>query len=160
MRQFWIAVVLFLLAMPLPSLLNAMMVKIPLEQLAKDAELIVMARVESVDSQKQEDILFSLAEFKVEKVLKGKAPSGERVTVEFEGGRLRGEAFLVEDSPNYRPGEEVVAFLKKIPNGNRYTTVGMLQGKYLIKKGIVLEENLPLEAFLKKIENILRKERN
>jgi hypothetical protein len=139
---------------------DAMLVKVPLEQLVKEADLIIVGRVESVKGQKREDWIFSLAELSVKEVLKGQMPPQGRVTVEFEGGQVGEEILMIEDSPNYKPGEEVVAFLHKLPNSDRYVTVEMLQGKYQIKEGTVVEENLPLDTFLKEIGTLVQKEKS
>ncbi|HHT9119433.1 MAG TPA: hypothetical protein ACFYD3_02670 [Candidatus Hypogeohydataceae bacterium YC41] len=158
MWQLWIAS-LIILVLPFTDNAPAMMLEIPLEELVREADLIVVGAVESVKSQKGGEMIFSLAKIRVKRVLKGKVPSEGWVTVEFQGGSVAEETLVVEDSPDYKPGEEVVAFLKKLSDSNKYTTVGLFQGKHLIKEGTVLPENLPLETFLEQIEALLHKEK-
>ncbi len=152
--RFWL-VVPALFVMLFAHMSNAMMVKISLEQLVRDAELIVVGKVESVEGHKQEDTIISIAKLKIKKALKGEVPCPELVAVEFGGGQVGEETILFEDSPNYKKGEEVVTFLKKLPRDDIYTTVGLFQGKYVVKDGTVLRERLSLDTFLHKIETIL-----
>jgi len=57
----------------------------------------------------------------------------------------------MEDSPRYKSGETVVVFLTKAAQGDLYTTVGMVQGRYLIKDGVVEREQIPVAEFLRRI---------
>lgn len=156
MLQLWVVTLIILTSLCAGST-NAMMVKIPLEQLVREAELIVVGQVESVKGQKREGIIFSTAKLRAKRVLKGQVPPQGWISVEFEGGRMGDETFTTEDSPDYKTGEEAIAFLKKLPGSDKYTTVGLLQGKYLIEKGKVLPEYIPLDTFLQQIEALLSK---
>lgn len=57
----------------------------------------------------------------------------------------------MEDSARYKSGETVVVFLTKATQGDLYTTVGMLQGRYLIKDGRVEREQIPVAEFFRRI---------
>jgi hypothetical protein len=130
---------------------------IPLAELVGQAELIVQARVESVrttqpesgpspgQKQEVEFVASSVAELSVDKVLKGPADI-RRISVEFAS---------IEDSPRYIAGETVVVFLTKAAKEDLYTTVGMMQGRYLIKDGMVEREQIPVAEFLRRIRAML-----
>lgn len=148
-------VVTLLLFLPIGSG-HAAMGKIPFAALVGQAELIVQGRVESVltttrppvsspsPGQKPEvEFAFSnVADLSVDTVLKG--PVGIR--------RVRIEFLSMEDSPRYKPGETVVVFLTKAARGDLYTTVGMLQGRYLIKDGMVESEQVSVAEFFHRIK--------
>jgi hypothetical protein len=142
------AMIFFLL--PIPNARGAM-VKLSLEQLVQDADLIILGTVESVESRWVAGKIFSFATVSVSSTIKGELESGQgKVTVKFPGGKIGEIDMKVEDSPDYKPGEYTLVFLQKIPNQLYYMTLGSSQGKYLIKDDIVVRENLPLNEFLEK----------
>lgn len=132
-----------------------MMVKIPLERLVQESDLILAGRVESVESEKRGAVIVSLARIRVDRTLKGGASPQKTVVVEFQGGRIGGEVLRVEDSPDYQAGEEVVAFLRRHADRPGYVTTGHLQGKYVVRRGVVEGENVSLERFLERLKLIL-----
>lgn len=138
---------------------DAMMVKIPLERLVQESDVVLVGRVESVESEKRGAVIVSLARIKVERTLKGKPSPQEAVVVEFQGGRIGGEVLRVEDSPDYQAGEEVVAFLRRQADRRGYVTTGHLQGKYVVRQGRVEGENVSLERFLERLKLILLEKR-
>jgi hypothetical protein len=151
MRIAWLVMLLF----PLPVGSGyAAMGEIPLTALVDQAEVIVQGRVGSIlaptqsrdpgSGQKREidSVVSNVADLKVSKVLKG--PAGIR--------QLRIGFTSMEDSPRYKTGETVVVFLKRAAEEDFYTTVGMLQGKYVIENGRVEGEGVPVTDFLRRIE--------
>jgi len=130
---------------------------IPFDKLVYDAELIVEGTVLSVGlarknsgnslatTQHPEYVGLSVAELVVERTIKGEGVP-PRISIQFSIG---------EDSPSYKPGEHVVAFLRQGPAGERYITVGMMQGKYLIREGMVERPNVSVGEFLRRIGDLI-----
>lgn len=130
---------------------------IPLAALVSQAEVIVQGRVESILSTKQlfesspgqiqeiEFVDLNIANLSVEKMLKGPVAI-RRIRVIFPS---------TEDRPRYKVGELVVLFLKKDAEDDLYSTVGMLQGRYLIKDGKVEREQIPVAEFLHRIRVLM-----
>ena len=144
---------IYLLPLPRPE---AVMVEVSLEQLTRDADLIVVGKVESVTSQMINGKISSFATILVESKIKGELePEQSEIVVSFPGGKVGDIGMQVEDSPNYKKDEEVVVFLKKIQGESYFFTVGSSQGKFIIDQGIVLRQNIPLEQFLARIESII-----
>ena len=156
----WIVVSFFL---PAIASVDAMMGKIPFDQLVLGSDLILLGRVESVQSYKREiesmpgqkreveNVIWSVAEVVADRILKGGIGS-RSILIEFQGGSF-------EDSPNYKLDEEVIVFLQKIKGKDSYTTVGMLQGKYIIREGIVAQEKVTVDEFIKRINIIFTRTR-
>jgi len=146
---------LFLLLLIVGVKSNAMMVKIPLEQLTRGADLILLGWVESIEGKEAEKGIFSLATISPEKVVKGKLTT-PAVLVKFRGGAVEGRQLYIEDTPDYRVGERVMVFLKKVVGKDYYQTVGLFQGKYSVKEDIIVRKKISLKEFIQKVEDILR----
>ena len=126
--------------------------------LVSQAEVIVRGRVESVlpRGQSQEgspartrEVEYAswyVAVLSVDEVLKGPADL-RRIRVEFNS---------MEDSARYEPGEAVFSFLAKTGRDDFYTTVGMLQGRYVIRGGMVGRDRIPVAEFVRRIRDLLR----
>ena len=154
-RILFVFTVAFLSLLTIPRAEPAM-VEVSLEQLTRDADLIVVGKVESVTSQMINGKISSFATLSVELKIKGELePEQSEIVVSFPGGKVGDIGMQVEDSPNYKKDEEVVAFLKNVPGESHFSTVGSSQGKFIVDQGIVLRENIPLEQFLAKIKTIL-----
>jgi hypothetical protein len=131
-------------------------VKLPLEKLVQDAELVILGTVECVVSEMMTGKIFSLATISVNSKIKGELEHiQDKIIVRFPGGTVGDLAMKVEGSPDYKKGEKVLIFLKKIPKQPYYRTLGASQGRFLIKDHIVLKENTSLDQFLERIQNII-----
>ena len=85
--------------------------------------------------------------------IKGESEATQnKIIIKFPGGTVGDLAMKVEDSPDYKKGEKVLIFLKKIQNQPYYRTVGASQGRFLIKDDIVLKQNTSLDQFLETIQ--------
>ena len=136
------------------------MVKLSLEQLVADADLIILGTVDSVQSEQAEGKIFSFATVSVNLKIKGEPEATQdKVVVRFPGGTVGDVGMKVEDSPDYEQGEEVLLFLQKIENQPGYRTAGSSQGKFLIKNHVVVKETISLDQFLEKIQSIIRSAR-
>ncbi len=61
---------------------------------------------------------------------------------------------ITGDSPDYQAGERVQVFLKKAGGDDYYQTVGVFQGKFLIKEETVVSNKMSVEDFIKKVRGI------
>ena len=119
--------------------LATVMVEIPLEDLAREADVIVHgivlrsdARVVQQGSHTEPHTITTLA---VVDWIRG--GPGETVTIEELGGRWQGGGMRVDGTPTYQPGEEVVAFLDHLEGtSTRFRTHGMVQGKFTVLRGV------------------------
>lgn len=132
---------------------NGAMVKLTLEKLVQDADVIIVGTVERVDSELADGKIVSFATVLVDMVVKDSLKSRQdKVVIGFPGGIVGEIASEVEDSPNYQEYETVVAFLKSRTNSSYFVTVGDYQGKFLIEDNVVIRENILLDQFLERIE--------
>jgi hypothetical protein len=131
----------------------AMPVPVTIEQLARDADLVVVGNVAAVSAERRGELIYSLARIKVEQVVKGQ-PSTE-ITVESLGGRVGDQVLAVSGGVAYAAGERVVVFLKKAEKSGTYQTAGLRQGKLLVQGDMVLGYNQSLEVFLRRVRAVL-----
>lgn len=113
------------------------MVEIPLEQLVADSDAIVHATVlrtgtqlETFDGHLEPH---TIAELRVTEWLKG--TGGERLAIDEIGGTIDGSGSWIDGTPRYRDGEEVIVFLRRLPNGS-FRTVGMEQGRFDVVRAV------------------------
>ena len=126
-----------------------MVVSIFLKDLSRSSDLIVVGRIESVTAELRGVRVVSVAEIDVEQVLKGTMAGA--VAVQFAGGRVGDLDERLPDTPDYREGERIVAFLKQMPDTARYTTNANFQGKFKVMGEQVGPEHLPLKSFIERI---------
>ena len=139
------------------SITQAVIVELPLEELVKEADLIVVGTVENVESEFIQGKIFSFATISVKSRIKGELQAQQnRIVVKFPGGKIGDIGMKIEDSPDYKKDKEVIVFLKSVQGESHFTTVGACRGKFTIGEGIVLRENLPLGQFLARIEDIMK----
>ena len=106
---------------------------VPLEDQARDAELVVVA----VAGQKNcvwgdgQKLIFTDIDFKVERWVKGSG--GESVVARRIGGVIGDIGQTVAGSPQFRTGGRYVLFLEPT-EGGRYRVVGFSQGAYPVVK--------------------------
>lgn len=127
-RKTWICIGL-VFAVACPRAVGTRMVPLTIEQLARDAELVVHARV--VARHCQQDAggrVFTRVELQVVDLWKGRLSSG-RVEVVHGGGVLGERVVSVEGQAEYNLGEEVVAYLIRNSRGET-VTVGLAQGRF------------------------------
>jgi hypothetical protein len=106
--------------------------KLSLEQLTREADIIVRGRIQKVSSEKSPDRsqIITLIEVRVTEQWKG--PQASIVTLSQPGGSVGGTSQAVPGLPHFSPGEELILFLEKV-SGNRFLTVGGKQGKFVVK---------------------------
>jgi hypothetical protein len=87
------------------------------------------------------------------RMVKGQAQSSFEVVE--EGGVVNGLGLRVDASPQFREGEVALVFLTTRGTGS-WRTVGMAQGKFAVRGGIVWRSRLPLELVLAGLDAIAR----
>ncbi len=104
------------------------------EAIAGRAEVVVRGTVVRVDSGVDpfSGGLATYATIAVDETLRGPADLAE-VVVREPGGRFGNLVHVVDAVPEYRPGEEVVAFLEPSRDG-ALRTAGMFFGKYTVER--------------------------
>jgi len=84
-----------------------------------------------------------------------KGPAQPVFEVVEEGGVVDGLGLYVDASPQFREGEVALVFLTPRGPGS-WRTVGMAQGKFAVRGGIVRRSRLPLELVLEGLDAIMR----
>jgi hypothetical protein len=107
--------------------------RLTFEQITDQSELIVTGEVTRswTDWDAGHQFIWTRHEVSVSGTHKGR-PSAT-VIVSEPGGAVNGLGMAVAGSVAYQPGESVVVFLQRVPNGN-LRTAGWGQGKYLIDR--------------------------
>jgi len=114
------------------------MVEVPLDRLAAEADVIVHGRVLRTGGRLVGDAdgVFTphtLTEIEVFESFKG--PQISRVLVDELGGEVQGHGMWIDGTPRYRRGEECVVFLRALPDGH-YRTYAMAQGHFEVRPGV------------------------
>jgi hypothetical protein len=110
------------------------MVEIPLEELVRDADGIVLGRVERVGSRLELDehglTPATVTTIRVERWIKGGGEASIRLRE--WGGTAGGTTMRVPGSPEYVVGQRVVVFLES--TGAEYRTLQMCQGQFIVPR--------------------------
>ncbi len=114
--------------------------ELTLEDMAADADAIVLGRVESTKGRLVQTsegwVPQRIARIRVERWLKGRG-SG-RLEVRETGGPIgRGGGMAIAGVPVYRVGQEVLLFLeRRADRPGSYRTYAMAQGAFLVRRGV------------------------
>ncbi len=142
-----LAFVLAVLTVLSAALTPALVERMPLERLVREADLIVAARVLTVESRWVDEgaggrTIRTMVSLAPGRVLKGTAPS--RLTLDLPGGTVGDTTLTVTDLPAFRDGDEAVLFLHR--EDGHLGLVGAFQGKFPVRGGRVLVEGVPVDA--------------
>lgn len=142
-KLFGLIVVLGLTMLALPA---AQMRPLPLAELARSADLVVHAVVQSKTCQRDAaGRIFTKVELSVSEVWKG-TTTNATLTVFHGGGTVGDEHTEVSGQVKYIVGEEVVAFLVFNPRGEP-VTLGLAQGEFRIARDATTGEKLARNIF-------------
>jgi hypothetical protein len=153
--------IIFALTLAFLSLLTirraeSAMVGMSLEELVKQADLIVIGTVVSAESEFAQGKIYSFANIAVSSTLKGELTGNQdKVIVKFPGGKVGDVGMKVENSPAFKADENIIVFLKQIQNQPYYATVGSFQGKFIVRDNMVVRGNISVDQFVARIESIL-----
>jgi hypothetical protein len=146
---------LFILFAATPVVL-ALMQKISVEDLTKEADVIVIGDIKEVENRWNfwRTEVHTYSAVSVEKYIKG--TGSETLTIITEGGTAGDLVVWVEDTPVFTKNEKVLVFLKKA--GHEYSVAGWVQGKYIVENEEVLDrsgEKVSLKDFLRRVEDAI-----
>lgn len=105
--------------------------RMSLNQLARVADIVVRARCVSSSARRENGAIWTFGEFELVERFQGEPPS--RIRVRLPGGHVGGITTLVEDVPQFRPGEEAVLFLEARSDGT-YGVTAWAEGTFRIRK--------------------------
>jgi hypothetical protein len=108
------------------------MIEVPFDRLVAESDLVVHGRVVRTGARLVDEggglEPHSVAVLALIEVLRG-TPPGAEVVIDEIGGRVQGTEMRIAGTPEYRQGEEVVVFLRALPDGT-YRTYAMAQGRF------------------------------
>ena len=119
--------------------------RLDLPQLARQADRVFCGEVVAVRAAWNDDYsgIVTYASLRPTQHLKGSPPSG-LITVERTGGRIGDAAQIVDGAPQFATGETALMFVRATGRGT-YTTVGMMQGKFSVARGVVMRTGRMLD---------------
>ena len=147
---------LFILFAATPVVL-ALMQKIRVEDLTKEADVIVIGDIKEVESRWSlgRTTINTYVTLSVENYIKG-GEGQETLTIITQGGSKWGFTVWVEDTAFFTKNEKVLVFLKKA--GHEYSVAGWAQGKYIVENEDVRDisgEKVSLKDFLRRVEDAM-----
>jgi hypothetical protein len=137
-------------------IVSASMLKISVEDLTKEADVIVIGDIKDVESRWNlwRTMVYTYSTVSVEKYIKG--TGSEKLIIITEGGAVGELGVWVEDTPVFTKNETVLVFLKKA--GREFSVAGLVQGKYIVENGEVRDisdEKVSLKDFLRRVEDAI-----
>ena len=146
---------LFILFAATPVVL-ALMQKISVEDLTKEADVIVIGDIKEVESRSNfwRTEVHTYSTVSVEKYIKD--TGSETLTIITDGGTVGDSGVWVENTPVFTKNEKVLVFLKKA--GREFSVAGWAQGKYIVENEEVLDrsgEKVSLKDFLRRVEDAM-----
>lgn len=113
------------------------MVEVPFDRLAQEADVIVHGRVLRTGSRLVVDangsMPHTLTELEIYEPIKGDV--GARLFIDEIGGTVQDRGTWIEGTPRYRRGEECIVFLRALPDGH-YRTYAMAQGHFEVRPAV------------------------
>jgi len=145
---------LFILFAATP-VVSALMQKISVEDLTKEADVIVIGDIKEVESRWSQGRtpINTYVTLSVENYIKG-GEGQETLTIITQGGSKWGFTVWVEDAPDFTKNEKVLVFLKKA--GREFSVAGWAQGKYIVENEDVRDisgEKVSVKDFLRRVED-------
>ena len=136
-------------------------VNTPLEDISKEAELILTGKVtqQTSDWNKDKSRIYTVANIQVEEYIKGNA-AGNTVSIKYLGGEVGEVGEIYSHMPRFKDNEVVLVFLKKENNGNDYKVFNGEDGKISLvfdpKTGeLVTSSNIRVSALKTQIKNYI-----
>ncbi|MCX9011577.1 MAG: hypothetical protein OIN66_10710 [Candidatus Methanoperedens sp.] len=135
----------------------ALMKPMSVGELTGEANVIAIGDIKDTESRWgiNKSIIYTYSTISVNRYIKG-GNGEETLTIISDGGRVGSLFIWVEDTPTFLKDEKVLVFLKR--DGKEYRVVGLAQGKYTLKNGVLIgsgSEKTPLLEFLQQIESVI-----
>lgn len=151
-----VIVLLLLISLTVTPIVSALMAKISVEDLSREADVIIIGDIKEVESRWNfwRTEVHTYSTVSVEKYIKG--TGSETLTIITEGGTDGDLSVWVEDNPVFINNENVLVFLKKA--GDEFIVAGLVQGKYNVENDEVLDrsgEKVSLNDFLRRVEDAI-----
>jgi len=129
-------------------------VRMDLPALVQESDHIVQGHVETVYGEWDErlKVIFTYVSLRVDDPLKG--DSRRTILIRQLGGKVGSMNMSIAGMPMFNPGEDVIVFLKGIPEGN-YNLVGLGQGKYAISGNVAVANVSGLELLDRKTGQLI-----
>lgn len=152
-----IIVILITALLGISPVVSASMIKISMEDLTRESDVIVIGDIKEVESRWNlwRTMIYTYTTLSVEKPIKG-GEGQETLTIITEGGTVSGSGVWVEDVPVFTKNEKVLVFLKKA--GREFSVAGLVQGKYIVENEEVRDisgEKVSLKDFLRRVEDAI-----
>ena len=153
-KQFMHTVLLLIILFVVTPVVSALMAKMSVEDLTKEADVIIIGDIKEVESRWNfwRTEIHTYSTVSVEKYIKG--TGSERLTIITRGGTVGDLVAEVEDTPVFAKNEKVLVFLKK--TGREFSVAGWVQGKYVVENDEVHDisgEKISLGDFLRRVED-------
>jgi len=135
------------------------MLKIPLENLTRDASYILTGNVKDMRCawNPESTLIYTYVTVSVEKYIKNtlsKKEGPKEVTIRYVGGIVGDVGLWQSDTPTFKRDQQVLLFLEPIEKGI-FKITGRFQGKYTIEKNQVLEKKVSVDDFVHKVGEIV-----
>lgn len=145
---------LLLILLAFTPVVSALMVKMSVEDLTKEADVIIIGDIKEVESRWNfwRTEIHTYSTVSVEKYIKG--AGSKTLTIITKGGTVGDLVAEVEDTPVFAKNEKVLVFLKKA--GREFSVAGWVQGKYVVENDEVHDisgEKISLKDFLRRVED-------
>jgi hypothetical protein len=129
----------------------ALVVKMSLEELSREASSIVVGEVIDAQSQWEDGNIYTYVTVSVERYVKG--VGNREVTIKVLGGTVGDITQWVSDVPVFQIGERAILFLK----GEFFQIIGWRQGKFSVVNSEVMVENVLVDEadFINRVRDIL-----
>ncbi|WP_028596798.1 hypothetical protein [Paenibacillus assamensis] len=130
-----------------------------MQELCKDADLIVEVEITSGESFKSDDVAFTLSTANISKVYKGTDPNLPNLKILETGGVVHNIQYTFEENKVLKNNQRAVLFMKSyigsVVEEEAFTILGGYQGKFVInERGNILHSNRHLSQQLKEIQHI------
>jgi hypothetical protein len=135
--------------------------EVSLEQKTAEADLIVVGKVEDVESRwddpNSKSMIYTYVSLSVEEIVKGSSP-GKDITIRFSGGVVDGIGAWTGGMPSFRKGDRVLLFLSRDLYSDNFFVLGGAIGKYQISpKNMVESTGKILPEFLEMVRRYIDK---
>lgn len=143
------------------SLNLAQQIKVDLQDLSKDADLIITGKVSQQISSWNEDKsrIYTIATIQVEDYIKGNL-AGNSVSVKYLGGEVGDVGETYSHIPTFVNNEEVLIFLKKNENKSDYSVLYGEEGKISLVNDsqtgeLITSSNVRVSSLKNQIKNFI-----